>query len=119
MVPQIRNAFNASFTEEKYQAYLNELNLAYPGAIEFRVAETPVFCDKAFTQKMIDACESIVDVIVSPSFKEESAGAIPEGLNVPAENDHSHFIAFDFGICENAGLPYPVCFPGFSIRSCT
>ena len=101
MVPQIRNAFNASFTEEKYQAYLNELNLAYPGAIEFRVAETPVFCNKAFTQKMIDACESIVDVIVSPSFKEESAGAIPEGLNVPAENDHSHFIAFDFGICEN------------------
>lgn len=101
MVPQIRNAFNASFTEEKYQAYLNELNLAYPGAIEFRIAETPVFCDKAFTQKMIDACESIVDVIVSPSFKEESAGAIPEGLNVPAENDHSHFIAFDFGICEN------------------
>jgi glutathionylspermidine synthase len=50
---------------------------------------------------MISACESIVDVIASPSFKEESARAIPEGLNVPGETDHTHFIAFDFGICEN------------------
>ncbi len=101
MVPEIRTAYNASFTEKKYQDYLNELNSAYPGALEFRVAETPVFCDKAFTQKMIDACESIVDVIVAPSFKKELATAIPEGLNVPEENGHSHFIAFDFGICEN------------------
>jgi hypothetical protein len=101
MVPEIRTAYNASFTEKKYQDYLNELNRAYPGALEFRVAETPVFCDKAFTQKMIDACESIVDVIVAPSFKKELATAIPEGLNVPEENGHSHFIAFDFGICEN------------------
>jgi hypothetical protein len=101
MVPQVRAAYNASFAEEKYQDYLNELKNAHPGALEFRVAETPVFCNKAFTQKMIDACESIVEVIVAPGFKEESAGAIPEGLDVPGENDHSHFIAFDFGICEN------------------
>jgi hypothetical protein len=27
---------------------------------------------------------------------------IPENIKVPGQNDHSHFIAFDFGICENA-----------------
>ena len=27
--------------------------------------------------------------------------AIPEGEKVPNENEHTHFIAFDFGICEN------------------
>jgi hypothetical protein len=101
MIAEIRNAFNASFTQEKYQRYLEELETLHTGAIEFRIAETPVFCDKNFTKKIIDACESIVDVIVSPSFKEESLRAIPEGLNVPGENGHSHFIAFDFGICEN------------------
>jgi hypothetical protein len=101
MVPEIRNQFNTEFTEEKYHAYLHELNALRPGAIEFRVAETPVFCDRAFTKKMIDACESIVDVIVSPSFKSESARAIPVGLNVPGENAHTNFIAFDFGVCEN------------------
>lgn len=102
MVPTIRNAFNTSFTNKKYEEYLHELNFPHPGHhIEFRIAETPVFCDKAFTGKMISACESLVDVIVSPHFKEESEKAIPKELNVPGENKISNFIAFDFGICEN------------------
>lgn len=101
MIPAIRNAFNASFSTEKYQEYLDELNAPHPDQLEFRVAETPIFCDKAFTDKMIAACESIVDVIVSPGFKEESEKAIPKELNVPGENKISNFIAFDFGVCEN------------------
>ncbi|HEX8332254.1 MAG TPA: hypothetical protein VF622_06505 [Segetibacter sp.] len=101
MVPSLRKAFNESFTEEKYKAYLEELNTPHPGALEFRVAETPIFCDKAFTDKMISACESIVDVITSPDFKESSEKAIPANVRVPGENHFSHFIAFDFGLCEN------------------
>ena len=101
MVPSIRQEFNKNFTEEKYKAYLDEINAAYPGALEFRVAETPIFCDKTFTEKMISACESIVDVITSPDFKTFSEKAIPANVRVPNENDFSHFIAFDFGVCEN------------------
>ncbi len=101
MTPEIRNAFNTSFTKEQYQEYLHELNSPHPGQLDFRVAETPVFCNKAFTAKMISACESIVDVIASLDFKEESKKAIPKELNVPGENNISHFIAFDFGVCEN------------------
>lgn len=101
MVPSIRKAYNSALTEEKYQEYLRELNAPHPGELEFRIAETPVFCDKAFTDKMLSACESIVDVIASPTFIEESKRAIPGGVNVPGENAHTNFIAFDFGICEN------------------
>lgn len=101
MVSSIRNAFNASFTEEKYKEYLHQLNCPHPGQLDFRIAETPVFCDKVFTDKMIAACESIVDVIVSPGFKEQSEKAIPKELNVPGEDKISNFIAFDFGVCEN------------------
>ncbi len=101
MIPAIRKQFNEEFTQEKYQAYLDELNAPHPGAIEFRIAETPVFCNRAFTRKMISACESIVDVIVSPNFKEDSKKAIPGNVGVPGENDFTHFIAFDFGVCEN------------------
>ena len=42
----------------------------HPGSIEFRVAETPVFIPKDFTQKILDACESIVDIIVDPKFND-------------------------------------------------
>ena len=101
MVPTIRKSFNASFTYQQYQEYLEELSFPHPGQLDFRVAETPVFCDKIFTDKIISACESIVDVIISPDFKEETKKAIPKGLNVPGENKISNFIAFDFGVCEN------------------
>jgi len=106
MVPAIRKQFNANFTNEKYQAFLKELNAVHPGAIEFRVAETAVFVPKDFTKKMLDACESIVDVITDPKFKELTKNAIPKNLQVPGENDQSHFICFDFGICINEAGEY-------------
>src|SRR3954451_2987002 len=101
MVAAMRKWFNENFQEETYKSYLKELHLLHPGALEFRVAETPIFVDKAFTQKMISACESIVDVITHDNFKSITEHAIPDDIKVPNENDHSQFIAFDFGICEN------------------
>ncbi len=101
MVPSIRQQYNQAFTQEKYQLFLNELNSKHPGAIEFRVAETPVFVDRAFKEKILSACESIVDVITQFNFNTLTAHAIPENVKVPNENAHTHFIAFDFGICEN------------------
>ncbi len=102
MVPELRKQFNENFTKEKYAAYLDDLNSKHPGAIEFRVAETPIFIDKAFKGKAISACESIVDVITQYNFMSLTAHAIPADVWVPGENSFSHFIAFDFGICENA-----------------
>ncbi|HNF29288.1 MAG TPA: hypothetical protein PLY81_03310, partial [Chitinophagaceae bacterium] len=64
-------------------------------------AETPVFVDKEFTQKMIDCCENIVDVITGFNFKTLTSHGIPANVRVANENNHSHFIAFDFGVCEN------------------
>ncbi len=101
MVALMRKWFNENFTAEKYKAYLEKLNAIHPGGLDFRVAETPVFVDKAFTSKMISACESIVDVITQYNFKSLTAHSVPHDIKVPGENDHSHFIAFDFGICEN------------------
>ncbi len=49
----------------------------------------------------MSACEAIVDVITGPDFKELTNRAIPKNENVPNENEHTDFIAFDFGICEN------------------
>jgi hypothetical protein len=99
MTPSIRQAFNAAFTKEQYEAYLKELNSVHPGDIEFRVAETPIFVDKAFTKKILDACESIVDVIVRPGFLQLTDAAIPPEAKVPGRTTRTDFIAFDFGIC--------------------
>ena len=101
MVPALRANYNEHFSEQLYQNYLTTLNAKYPGALDFRIAETPVFVDKNFTQKILSACESIVDVITRPDFIQLTSNAIPADVFVPDENNHSQFIVFDFGICEN------------------
>ena len=101
MVPALRKAFNEHFTKEKYAHFLEDLHSKHPGAIEFRIAETPEFIDRGFTQKLLDACETIIDVIVDPGFKQLTERSIPKGENVPNENAVCHMIAFDFGICIN------------------
>jgi len=106
MIPALRKAFNQHFSKEKYAAFLDELSNVYPGQLDFRVAETPVYVPKDFTEKILNACESIVDIIADPKFKELTKNAIPKNLLVPNENDHSHFIAFDFGVCVNENGAY-------------
>ena len=101
MIPELREQFNKNFTQKIYIDFLKDLESKHPGDIAFRVAETPIFIPKDFTKKMIGACESIVDFIKDPAFIKLTNRAIPTGENVPGENDHSHFIIFDFGICEN------------------
>ena len=101
MITQFREQFNQNFTQKKYADFLQDLDSKHPGDIVFRIAETPIFIPKDFTQKMLGTCETIIDFIKEPGFKSLTNRAIPAGENVPNENDHPHFIAFDFGICEN------------------
>ena len=101
MIPAFRKQFNQNFTGEKYNAFLSDLNAVHPGAIEFRVAETGIYIPKDFTQKILNACENIIDIIIDPGFKELTKDAVPKNQQVKNENEHSHFIAFDFGICLN------------------
>lgn len=101
MVAELRKKYNSDFTVEKYEAYVKELSNVYPSHLDFRCAETPVFVPKDFTNKILSACESIIDVIKSPECHKQSQKAIPNHLRVPNEDSHPHCIAFDFGVCIN------------------
>jgi hypothetical protein len=101
MIPSFRKAYNQSFTKEAYKAFLDELNSLHPGAIDFRVAETPIFIDKILKEQMLDTCAYIIQHIQSPSYKTEVANAIPSGENFPNQNRIPHCLVFDFGICTN------------------
>ena len=101
MVPALRKTFNEAFTRDRYTNFLADLDSRYPGAIEFRIAETPVFIPKEFAAKLTDICEYLVDLIIDPRFTQWTERAIPADDRVANENKHPHFIAFDFGICED------------------
>jgi hypothetical protein len=101
MQKDLRTTFNKNFTEEKYEAYMKEIEAISPGALDFRNAETPLFIPKDFTKKMLDACEDIVDVIVAPNFTALTERSIPAGVRVAGNEGHAQMIVFDFGICED------------------
>lgn len=101
MIPEIRRQFNESFSEINYQHYLTELQAPFPGALDFRVAETPVFVPAYFRDKMLSACEHIIDVITGPNFLQQSEVAIPADWRVPGPEKYPQCLVFDFGICEN------------------
>lgn len=100
MVPHLRKKFNQHFTTELYEAYIRDIEQLHPGALDFRVAETPVFVPKDFTQSMLSACESIIDVILRDDFKQITQRSIPSNLHVHGENERPEFLIFDFGVCK-------------------
>ena len=96
-----RKVYNENFDNEKYRQFLNNLNQGLHEPIAFRVAETPVFLTDDFKNRLISAGDDIIDVILQSDFKALTERAIPDEWRVANENNHPHFIALDFGVCED------------------
>jgi hypothetical protein len=102
MIKNIRTAYNAAFTDVKYQAFLDEIYLETNHRPPFHIAETPIFVPKTLTQQLFQACEELVDTILRPDFKALSQETIMPGCFVPGETAHTTFLVIDFGICQDA-----------------
>jgi len=101
MEKQLRQQFNSRFSETKYQSYLQAIDALAPDQLDFKVAETPIFVSKAFTQKMLEACETIVDVLVQPELHKATERSIPEKYRIPNESEKPEMLVFDFGVCKS------------------
>ena len=108
MIPAIRAAFNAQFTEARYQQYLTFLNTPFTEAIPFRIAETPVFIPTCFKDQLLSAGNFICAFITDPSFRSITEAAIPKALHVPNEQPFPDCLVIDFAIAEGKdGMPVP------------
>lgn len=106
MVTDTRQKYNQEFTEEKYQAFLDDVNTSFNYKVHFRVAESPVFFPKSFRETLQKAGDSIIKTLLRPDFKTLTRKAVPNELFVPNEDEHSLFLALDFAVCldENGEL---------------
>ncbi|MGI4744036.1 MAG: hypothetical protein ACRYG7_53485 [Janthinobacterium lividum] len=102
MIPTPRQVFNAAFSPARYQEMLAAIDQQFPGQLEFRVAETPVFIPAELREKLIKAGEDIIRVLQAPDFKARTNAAIPAGQRVPNEDAHAEFLTFDFAVCRDA-----------------
>jgi hypothetical protein len=102
MIPEIRQRYNAQFTEEKYQAFLQDVYDQFNHTPGFRIAESPVFIPKDLKEKIFEACHQISAVIFRKDFKSLTEPSLANGNNVPGEDEHTTFLQMDFGLCEGA-----------------
>lgn len=101
MIPNLRQQFNAAFTQAKYEAFLNDLVQRYRHRPSFHIAETPVFIPNDLRDRLIEACDDVCSLFLRPDFKALSEGALQPGQIVPRESEHSTFFVIDFGICQD------------------
>ncbi|HYV91694.1 MAG TPA: hypothetical protein VE978_07925 [Chitinophagales bacterium] len=101
MISIYRDQYNADFSEEKYQNFLHDLNAEAGYHIDFRIAETPLFVPKEFSEKLFRASDEILKQLTSEEYFHQSASAIPSQLNVPHESKKPTTIALDFAVCKN------------------
>jgi hypothetical protein len=100
MIPEIRSAYNKSFTQETYQAFLHDLHSQFNHIPGFRIAETPIFIPRTLREKIFEACNQITDAIVQPGFKALTEPSLAGSLRVPNEDAHTTFLQMDYGLVE-------------------
>ncbi len=101
MIASIRQKFNAAFTEEVFQNYLASFNTPFPGALDFSVAETPIFINKDFTEKLLATGDYVCREIQSNSFKSITDPSLKNVPLFPNETALPQCIVMDFAIAMN------------------
>jgi hypothetical protein len=103
LIAESREAFNASFSPEKYSALLQKLDARCGAKVEFRVAETPVFLPKRMMEGIADAGERLAKRLMDwPEYLAGARNSIPEGYLVAGETAHPNFLTADFALVQGA-----------------
>lgn len=101
MIPKIREEFNATFKESYYNNLLAHIVDTFKEPSAFRISETPVFISKAVKKEVEEACDSIISQLWKIDFPEIRRKFIPAELQSPLPMGNPHFLAIDFGLCED------------------
>jgi hypothetical protein len=101
VIPELREKFNANFTEEKYHKFCQSLESSVGAKIEFRPCETPVFLPNDLLDEMCRAANEIITQLCTPEYRSASARAIPADFNTPHESANPHFVQVDFAVTRD------------------
>ncbi|MFP5286937.1 MAG: hypothetical protein ACLGI9_14445, partial [Thermoanaerobaculia bacterium] len=100
MLPEARRAYNAAFTEERYQALLRDLETECGDPIAFRVAETPLFLSRKIAEELQKAAWEILETVTSEDYLRQTDRAVPAALAVPGESEKPVFLQIDFALAR-------------------
>jgi hypothetical protein len=107
METKFRNQFNKEFSVDKYEKFLESINNEFNYKVTFRISESPFFIDKNLKKMLMQGYEDVVNFIQKDDFLALTQRALYLNRKVPNEDNHTTFLAVDFGICEENGKIIP------------
>jgi len=107
MISKYRQLFNKSFTLQKYQEFQDDIANDFNYLPTFRMAETPFFISKELKSQLLEGCQDVIRLIQQDNFKQLTEKSLELNSKVPNEDEHTTFLAIDFGICEEDGQVVP------------
>jgi len=102
MLPELRKAFNARFTNDKYRALLASMEQRCGVPVKFRVCETPCFLPRPLLDQMAQYGKELIHQLDSLEYHKASEAAIPAEFNAPNEAPHTLFAQVDFGLIKDS-----------------
>lgn len=100
MIPELRRAYNAAFSDARYRAYQAELEREARCPIGFRLAETPFFLPPTLRDEIVRNAQEIVQALATPEHQAYSLAAVPPDFDTPRCDDHPLFLQVDFGLAH-------------------
>lgn len=100
MIPSLRRAYNAAFTQQEHAEYRRRLERQAGCEIHFRLCETPVFLPPELRDEMVRAATEIWDELSTPSNLRRSLEAVPGSLDVPGCTELPTFAQADFAVAR-------------------
>lgn len=97
---ELRRAYNAAFTEERYRRLTASLDEYAGFKVAFRVCETPLFLTAELMREAERAADATLREVMSPEYLEHAASAVPSECAVPggAISPYPHFLCIDFAL---------------------
>jgi hypothetical protein len=113
MIPELRQEFNSSFTEAKYEKFLRDLDAGCGTHVTFRSCETPCFFPRPLLEKLAQyGREMILQLVGNSAYLAAAYETIPPEFNVAGDDSKPLFIQVDFGL-DHQGEPKLVEIEGF------
>jgi hypothetical protein len=102
MIPGLRRAFNDSWTEERYGAFLAHLHSRVGVPIDFPVSETPCFLPRALIEDLARTGEELIRQALTGAAGRAAARIVPDRFRGPGAGQVPTFVQVDFGLERHA-----------------
>jgi hypothetical protein len=102
MIPALRTAFNASWTEKKYRDLVHRLEARTGATLDFPLSETPGFLPRSLMSTLASTGLALLDQILdSPDAMAEADAVVPERFRGLSAEILPTFAQVDFGLVRD------------------